>query len=123
MEGASRLGEVRTIRDFDELYTARVNGFMNANDYYQRASSVNLAPSIRIPTLIIHAQDDPFTLFEPLRNGGFAANPSILVEAPESGGHVGFVSARANDEDRFWAENRAIEFCQLAMNYDGFVKD
>jgi len=111
---ASRLSEVRTIRDFDEIYTALANGFANANDYYKRASSVKLAGKIRIPTLIIHAQDDPFILFEPIRNGGFDVNPYILVIAPKSGGHVAFVSAKEKDEDRFWAENRAVEFCGLA---------
>jgi predicted alpha/beta-fold hydrolase len=111
------LSKVDSIRDFDETFTALAHGFANATDYYERASAMKLAAKIRLPTLIIHAQDDPFILFEPIRNRDFKDNPYILVLAPESGGHVGFVSAKATDEDRFWAENRAIEFCQMAEKY------
>ena len=106
---------VRTLRDFDEYYTAVVHGFEGADDYYRRASSIHDIDRIQIPTLIIHAQDDPFIPFAPLKNEGLAANPFILLVDPEAGGHVAFISAERNgDEDRFWAENRVIEFCQLA---------
>jgi predicted alpha/beta-fold hydrolase len=91
---------------------------------------------IRIPTLIIHAQDDPFIPFAPLRDPVVGNNPYILLIAPERGGHVAFVSSKpetrkstdhqASDssptthntplaEDRFWSENRVVEFCELAQ--------
>jgi len=111
--GVSR---VHTIRDFDEHYTAVVHGFANADDYYQKASSIHDIDRIRIPTLIIHAQDDPFIPFAPLQNAALAANPYILLLDPERGGHVAFISSNQNgDEDRFWAENRVIDFCKLAL--------
>jgi predicted alpha/beta-fold hydrolase len=110
----SDLHLVRTIRDFDERYTAVDGGYENADDYYRRASALPLIRDIRIPTLIIHAQDDPFIPFQPLRDPSIAANPYVLLNAPLNGGHVGFVAADAVDgEDRFWAENRIVEFCQL----------
>lgn len=112
-----RVSRVRTIRDFDEYFTAVVHGFENADDYYHKASSIDDIGSIRLPTLIIHAQDDPFIPFAPLRNAALAANPYILLLDPERGGHVAFISSELNgDEDRFWAENRVIEFCKLALN-------
>jgi predicted alpha/beta-fold hydrolase len=70
---------------------------------------------IRIPTLIIHGQDDPFIPFAPLRDPSVSSNRYILLVDPEYGGHVAFVGARDDDEDRFWAENRAIDFCKLAI--------
>jgi predicted alpha/beta-fold hydrolase len=107
---------VRTLRDFDEHFTARMYGFANADDYYQKSSSIHVIDRIRIPTLIIHAQDDPFIPFAPLRNPFLDANPYILLLDPERGGHVAFISSGTNyDEDRFWAENRVIEFCRLAL--------
>jgi len=113
LEGVSR---VHTIRDFDEYYTAVVHGFDNADDYYRKASSIHDIGRIRIPTLIIHAQDDPFIPYAPLRNESLAANPYILLLDPERGGHVAFISAQQDgEEDRFWAENRVLEFCQLAL--------
>jgi predicted alpha/beta-fold hydrolase len=110
----SKLSLVHTIRDFDEHFTAKAHGFSNAEDYYYRSSSVRVVGKIRIPTLIVHAQDDPFIPFTPLRDPGLAANPYILLMETKRGGHVAFISATKAGEDRFWAENRAIEFCLLA---------
>jgi uncharacterized protein len=110
----SRLPQIRTIRDFDEEFTARANGFVNADDYYYRSSSVRIAQKIHLPTLIIHAHDDPFIPFEPLRQDVFSENPYILLIATDRGGHVAFISSEKKKEDRFWAENRAVEFCLLA---------
>ncbi len=109
-----RLSRIRTIKDFDEEFTSLASGFANADDYYHRASSVLIAGQIRIATLIIHAHDDPFIPFEPLRDKAFSENPYILLIGTEHGGHVAFISSEKSTEDRFWAENRAIEFCQLA---------
>ena len=110
----SKLTLVHTIRDFDEHYTATAHGFSNAEDYYYRSSSVRVVGKIRIPTLILHAHDDPFIPFTPLREPDLAANPYIFLLETTQGGHVAFISAKKAGEDRFWAENRAIEFCVLA---------
>lgn len=108
------LDQVKTIREFDELITSRANGFLNAEDYYFRASSIRVVDKIRIPTLVIHSKDDPFIPFNPLQEGAFTDNPYLLVITTESGGHVAFISDNATTEDRFWAENRIVEFCSLA---------
>ncbi len=109
-----KLSQVRTLRDFDEYYTAAVHGFAGADDYYLKSSSIHLIDRVRIPTLIVHAQDDPFIPFAPLLSPALKANPYILLLDPERGGHVAFISADHNGEDRFWAENRVVEFCGLA---------
>ena len=113
----TKLDEVKTLRDFDELFTARCNGFENAEDYYRRASSLAIVDQIRIPTLILHSEDDPFIPFEPLRQTGFTDNPYLLVASTQRGGHVAFVADVTESEDRFWAENRAVEFCQMSESY------
>lgn len=104
------LNSIYTIEQFDDRYVAPAFGFDDANDYYAKASSRPYIGRIRIPTLIIHAQDDPFIPFAPLTDPSIAANPYVLLVTPEHGGHVGFMSANAQDEDRFWAENRMIDF-------------
>ena len=110
----SGLDQAHTIKEFDDRFTARAHGFAGADDYYYRSSSLRVAAQIRLPSLIIHAQDDPFIPFSPLRNPAVVNNPYILLLAPEQGGHVAFISAdHENGEDRFWAENRVIEFCKL----------
>jgi hypothetical protein len=111
----SGLDEVRTLKEFDDRFTARAHNFAGADDYYFRSSSIRVIDKIRLPTLIIHAQDDPFIPFEPMRDPAVTNNLNILLLAPAQGGHVAFVGAKPNgDEDRFWAENRVIEYCKLA---------
>jgi predicted alpha/beta-fold hydrolase len=109
------LRSVRTLRHFDDRFTAPSHGFAGATDYYYRSSALRVIAQNRIPTLIIHAEDDPFIPFAPLLDAAVSENPFILLLGPERGGHVAFISTSQNgDEDRFWAENRAIEFCKLA---------
>ncbi|HEX8458718.1 MAG TPA: alpha/beta fold hydrolase [Pyrinomonadaceae bacterium] len=111
---ASALRRVRTLREFDELYTAPHGGFRDAADYYARSSSLPLIRHIRTPTLIIHAADDPFIPYASLEHPSVRANPCIVLCAPRHGGHVGFLGdGRLPGEDRFWAENRVVEFCEM----------
>ena len=111
----SALDEVHTLREFDDRYTSVAHGFADANDYYYRSSSLRVVDRICVPTVIIHAEDDPFIPITPLRDPAVADNPYILLLAPAQGGHVAFIAAdREDDDDRFWAENRVVEFCKLA---------
>ncbi|MGE0133201.1 MAG: YheT family hydrolase [Blastocatellales bacterium] len=108
----SRMRGVRHLWDWDEMFQ-RHNGFNGARDYYSKASSLSFIERIRVPTLIIHAKDDPFIPFDPFTDKGITGNPSVLLAAPTNGGHVAFCGVRQPDEDRAWAENRAVEFCHL----------
>jgi predicted alpha/beta-fold hydrolase len=105
------LDRLRTVRDFDELYTAPHGGFADADDYYARSSALRLVPSIRVPTLIIHARDDPLVPCEPLLRPGGAENPHVAKVTPPHGGHVAFVSA--DKGERFWAEERLADLCRV----------
>ena len=71
--------------------------------------------AISVPTLIVHAKDDPFIPFDPFLDRRLMSNPNIGLFLAEQGGHVAFCGVRQADEDRAWAENRAVEFfLQLA---------
>ena len=107
------LQQVRTVRDFDNRFTSRDGGYADADDYYTRASALPLIHGIRTPTLIIHAQDDPFVPFDSFLHPSIAENPNVVLLAPPHGGHVAFLARRSNAEDRFWAENRTVEFFRL----------
>lgn len=109
------LNEVRTLKEFDDRFTARAHNFAGADDYYYRSGSIRVIDRVRLPTLIIHAEDDPFIPVAPLRDPAVTNNAFILLCAPANGGHVAFLGATRNgDDDRFWAENRVMEFCKLA---------
>ncbi len=105
------LGRVRTLREFDDAFTAPSFGYRDADDYYYRASALRVVAAIRAPTLILTAQDDPFVSFAAFRDPGVAGNPQITLVAPSCAGHCAFISRNAGDE-RFWAEARVVEFCQ-----------
>ncbi|MDQ3745241.1 MAG: alpha/beta fold hydrolase [Acidobacteriota bacterium] len=106
------LWRVRTLRRFDDRVTAPHGGFRDAADYYARTSSLQVIARIRIPTLILHAADDPLIPAEPFRDPSISANPNVLLILTERGGHVGFIAAASTHEDRRWAENRVVEFCR-----------
>jgi predicted alpha/beta-fold hydrolase len=109
----SRLRGVWSIRKFDDVYTAPHSGFGDVTNYYARASSLQFISSITIPTLLVHAQDDPFIPFESFQHPDIEANPNVVLLAPEQGGHVGFISADREGEERFWAERVAVEFIKF----------
>jgi predicted alpha/beta-fold hydrolase len=109
----SHLRGVWSIRKFDDVYTAPHAGFRNVAHYYERASALPFISRITAPTLIIHAKDDPFIPFAPFEQPEVTSNPNVTVLATEHGGHVGFVSGRAEGENRFWAEVMVVEYARL----------
>ena len=106
----SKLRAVRTVRQFDEVYTAPHFGFRNAEDYYHRASAMRVIDRIRVPSLIITAEDDPFVPPDPFREPAVTGHPCITLRLSAHGGHCGFVGPHSESEDSYWAENRIVDF-------------
>lgn len=105
------LDRVRTVREFDEAFTAPHFGFRDAEDYYHRASAMRVIDRIHVPTLIIAAENDPFVPAEPFRNATVLGNPHITVKLSPQGGHCGFVAPRQHqDDDGYWAEQQIVDF-------------
>src|SRR5207248_9717449 len=90
----AKLGRIRTVREFDDAYTAPFFGFRDAADYYRRASALRIIDRIGVPTLIITAEDDPFVPSERFRDPRIAANSHIDLRICPHGGHCGFVGPR-----------------------------
>jgi predicted alpha/beta-fold hydrolase len=65
-------------------------GFAGASDYYRRAMALPLLPEIRVPTLVIHARNDPWIPFASYRDVDWAGNPRLLPLFASGGGHIGF---------------------------------
>jgi hypothetical protein len=96
------LAGVKSIRDFDHLYTARIFGFGTADRYYETQSSRQFLERIRVPTLLLHAKDDPLVPFSSYQHPAVGSNPRVqLVELPH-GGHLGFLARGA---PRFWLDD------------------
>jgi len=115
----SRLGAVRTVRGFDEAFTAPHFGFRNASDYYRRASAMRVIDRIEIPALIITAEDDPFVPVDPFRDERVTRNPHIDLRISAHGGHCGFVGERSGEDDGYWAENQIVEFVLRQERQEG----
>ncbi len=97
----------RTLRAFDDAFTAPSNGYRDADDYYARASSGPLLERIRRPVLCISAEDDPMIPEETLPTA--IPGPWVQLLRTAGGGHVGFL-AGSLFRPRFWAESQAVEF-------------
>jgi len=107
-----RLARIRSVREFDEVYTAPHFGFRDAGDYYHRASAMRVIDRIRVSTLMISAENDPFVPPGPFRDPLVAANPHITVILTRHGGHCGFLSEASNGEDEYWAEGKVVDFAK-----------
>lgn len=103
---ASRLRGIDSLRAFDDRYTAPINGFADAEDYYARSSCARVLDGVGVPALLVNARNDPFLTSRCLPVAQARRNPCLLLEMPRFGGHVGFVG----QGDAYWSETRAREF-------------
>jgi len=106
------LSHIRTVRQFDELYTAPHFGFAGATDYYRRASALRVVDRIRVPTLVLAAADDPFVPPEPFSDPAIIGNPHITVRVSPHGGHCAFIGAPEEGDDGYWAERMIVRFAR-----------
>ena len=104
-----------SIWEFDDVFTAPAFGFRSAQDYYRQCSAAHFLHAIRLPTLVIQAQDDPFIPFEAFDVAALAENPWISFLGPADGGHVAFL-ARGSSA-RFWAQDQAVRYFQVVLEH------
>jgi len=99
---------IKTIEEFDEKYTAPINGFESAQDYYTKCSAKQFLKDIKIPTLIIHALDDPFMTPQilPTKN---ELSEHVTLNISKHGGHVGFVNGTIF-RPKYWLEERIVRY-------------
>jgi predicted alpha/beta-fold hydrolase len=100
------LNAIKTLYDFDDIYTSKAHGFLDGADYYKKCSSLQFLPNIKTPTLIINALNDSFLSPECYPVKEAKANSNIYLEMPKYGGHVGF-----HDKNNiYYNERRALDF-------------
>ena len=106
---------IRTFIEFDDRYTAPIHGFRDAYDYFEKSSSRPLLRSIRVPTLLVNAKNDPFLALPSFPYADARNSSFFFFEAPSSGGHMGFVTFGNGGE--FWSESRAAAFLENPTEY------
>jgi predicted alpha/beta-fold hydrolase len=105
---------LKTIRQFDNEITAPLHGFASAEDYYTKSSSRQFLKSIQVPTLILHAKDDPFMPASVIPNPDELSS-AIQLEVLPKGGHVGFVSGSVPWRPQYWLDERIPAFLQAYL--------
>src|SRR5207244_13152600 len=85
------LRRVWTVRQFDEAYTAPHHGFRDASDYYYRASAIRVIDRVRVPALILTAEDDPFVPVSTFRDPSVTSNPNITAVVTPHAVHCAYV--------------------------------
>jgi predicted alpha/beta-fold hydrolase len=103
------LEQLRDFFDYDDRITAPLNGFAGAEDYYARCSCRPFLPRIDTPTLILHAEDDPF-MFPRTVPRAEELGPGVTLELSRHGGHVGFVAGALPWRPEYWLESRIVDF-------------
>lgn len=105
----SKMRGVKSLREFDDKITAFYSGFEGAADYYARASAANVVDRIAVPSLIVHAANDPFIRIQPETRQKISDNPNITFIETDDGGHCSFL-APPDGYDGRWAEWKIVEF-------------
>jgi predicted alpha/beta-fold hydrolase len=100
--------KIKNFLDFDQRYTAPIHGFQDAFDYWKKCSSLHYLKGIRIPSLLVSAQNDPFLPKGCYPFAEASSHPSFYLETPEHGGHCGFY--QNNPNGNYWSDNRALDF-------------
>lgn len=114
------LNKLRYINDFwafDDQITAPLHGFQNVHDYYARSSCRQYLKNIQKPTLILHAEDDPFMTPDAIPATQELSN-HITLEVSSGGGHVGFISGKTPWSCEYWLEQRIITFLNAQLKTD-----
>jgi predicted alpha/beta-fold hydrolase len=104
----------RTIRDFDEHVTAPLNDFESASAYYEACSSAGFLEGVGVPTLLLHARNDPFLPEHAIPEERARLNPWLQWVMEDGGGHVGFLEG-SPWAPRFWADEASADFLARAL--------
>ncbi len=99
--------KLKNFEQFDNRYTAPMFGFENAIDFYKKAGAKPFLKSIKTPTLIVQAINDPFLSPECLNLGDAEDNPFVFLQLLEFGGHVGFMLPNSSET---WVEKNIMNF-------------
>lgn len=116
------VGPIRSIREFDNKIVARYWNFRDASDYYERAASARVVDRIAVPTLILHAMDDPFIRLLPETRAKLLANPHVQFVETRYGGHCAYLSRDGGNEVH-WAEATVIRYLLQVTSQNGHPVD
>ena len=110
----AKLKDVKKWKDFDEYFSAPINGFASAQAFYDQASSIHFLEGIQLPTLLVNAWNDPILSDECYPTQIAQSHPYLFLESPKRGGHVSFVLSK---QIHSWIEHRALAFLESIIDH------
>ncbi len=113
----SRADGIRSLRDFDERITALYGGFAGAEDYYYRAAAARVLDRIAVPTLILHALDDPFVRIAGDAARGLRRIPTSRWLRPRTAAIARFWAGLCRRTRGYWAESTLLRFLPGSAHY------
>ncbi|WP_045687399.1 YheT family hydrolase [Hymenobacter sp. AT01-02] len=116
LPGQVDINDLEALQDFpqfDNRFTAPMHGFTSADEYYEHSSSGRYLSNIRVPTLLVNAQNDPFLPPSCFPREVAAQSAYVFLETPADGGHVGF--AEGAPDGAYYSERRAVQFLTAAQ--------
>jgi uncharacterized protein len=106
-----QIKKIKSLREFDELITAPINGFISADEYYSVTSCRQILKKIQIPTLILNAVDDPFVPEVSIPNPTELSS-QITLNITNFGGHTGFIE-NGFLKPKVWFPDRVLQFFDM----------
>ncbi len=102
-----RVPRTATMQELDDLYTAPLGGFTDAEDYYRRCSTLHRLHEVETPTVVVTAADDPFV--DPAAYADVRLSAEVLLHVEPHGGHVGYVDAGPR---RRWLDGALVHYVE-----------
>lgn len=110
------MAKIKNLWDFDNAVTAKIHGFKDAKDYYEKSSSFSYLSKIKKKTLIVHAWNDPFLYLDAIPPKD-QIPVNVQLEMQQSGGHVGFIAGGLPWKPKYWLEERVPTYIQENLVY------
>lgn len=105
----SDLKKIKSLQDFDDIYTSKAHGFKDSYEYYEKNSSNQFLPNIKVPVLILNAKNDSFLNPDCFPFEIAKSSKYIFLETPLHGGHVGFHESNKT----YYSEKRTVAFLKV----------
>lgn len=112
------LSRVRTVREFDDRFTAPLHGFRDAGQYYDECSARRFVGRVAVPTLVVHSTDDPLVPAWSVPIRELSRTPAVRSLLTEHGGHVGFLARASGPADRLWVEHETARFLDACLAHE-----
>lgn len=108
-----KVAKVGSWREYDENFTIKVHShFKSVIQYYNACSCLDWVDDVRVPTLVLHSEDDPIVPVDCVPMDKCLANSNIITALTRRGSHVCYFMQGGQ---RRWYTHSCSEFLQNSL--------